>query len=171
MSASLHQNEGRRMPMSIVRRELMEESLIHDFIPITSCFALHRFINGKHFQPTTGSQYVQIFNLHTLDTELKVPREEYSRFCYIIDYLARNHFTLSKRFKKKHRVDEEEEFDITPYRKEWRAMMLEMSGISLEHFKRHYRDALNSSSKKNTVLREDLEDFEKMVENMNYAIS
>ncbi len=148
--------------MSIVRRELMEESLIHDFIPITSCFALHRFINGKHFQPTTGS----LCNAMLWETQ-----QEYSRFCYIIDYLARNHFTLSKRFKKKHRVDEEEEFDITPYRKEWRAMMLEMSGISLEHFKRHYRDALNSSSKKNTVLREDLEDFEKMVENMNYAIS
>lgn len=152
--------------MNAIRQELLEEAKVHDFIHISECFAFHKYFNAQVFRIPTGYQFTRLFNLHAVNTKINVPTIEKSRFCFLIDYLASHYFTLSKQFIRNHTSYEHPEFDYTPYRREWITIMLEMADISLEHFKKHYRDAVNSETKKNTELRTNLRTCKEMIKRM-----
>ena len=154
--------------MSTERKHLLALSLVHDLISITVCYALLRcFDDNNPLRLSSGFQYTRVFNLHATDSKITIKKNEMSRYCYLLDYLSNNYLKLPKGFINHYKDEEEPLKDFKDrYRKEWIIMMLEIANVSYDHFKSHYRDAVNSETKKNVSFKKNLEKFEEIVKAM-----
>lgn len=154
--------------MSTERQHLIALSRVHDLISITVCYALLQCFNDDNpLRLSNGFQYTKVFNLHAMNSKITIKKDEMSRYCYLIDHLSRNYLKLPKKFIN-HYMDENEDTEELKerYRKEWIIMMLEIANVSYDHFKSHYRDAVNSETKKNVSFKKNLEKFEEIVKAM-----
>lgn len=158
--------------MTSAYEDLDRLSRIHDIIPISVCYALHSVFNGILFKPVPASYFVSILNLHDSKLQLEIPKLESSRFCYILDHVANRYLTLPDKFireyKREHLTDD---FDYTTYRKEWISIMLGKVGISQAHFNSHYRDAKDSTSKKNRLMSEKLKECHDIMNAIHSSVS
>ena len=132
--------------MSTERQHLIALSRVHDLISITVCYALLQCFNDDNpLRLSNGFQYTKVFNLHAMNSKITIKKDEMSRYCFLIDHLSRNYLKLPKKF-------------INHY--------MEIADVTYDHFKSHYRDAVNSETKKNVSFKKNLEKFEEIVKAM-----